>query len=397
MRILLITDWNRGQGGAEAYMAWLRAGLAAAGDEVRLLTSSAGSAGDGSADYVAFGTNHVAGQVFLQIANPFAVATVRRALREFRPDAIVVNMFAHHLSPALFLALRGSPVVLMVTDYKCICPVGSKLLPDGSICEVHAGWVCHRNGCVSLAHWLRDRPRYALMRSGIDGVATIIACSEWVQHSLASEGIASEVVMLPVPPPGTAFRRTPASHPTFVFCGRLDVEKGVPLLLRAFARVHSVVPGASLRIIGRGPLRASLELLAAELHVTPNVTFAGWLDPPQVERHLADAWALVVPSLWGEPLGLIAIEGIVRGVPVIGSQRGGLREIIDSGRSGLLFPNGDENALTESMLAIAQCVVFRTHTLAPEVVQHAREGHSLDAHVEKLREVLTQANLAGSE
>ena len=56
MRILLMIDWNRGRGGAENHALALRAGLEAAGDEVRLLTSSAGTAGDGTAEYVAYGT-----------------------------------------------------------------------------------------------------------------------------------------------------------------------------------------------------------------------------------------------------------------------------------------------------------------------------------------------------
>jgi glycosyltransferase involved in cell wall biosynthesis len=386
VRILLITDWNRGQGGAEAYITWLRSGFALAGDEVRLLTSSAGTAADGSADYVAFGTNRFLGQTFLQVANPFAVTTLRRALREFKPDAVVVNMFAHHLSPAVLLALSGWAVVLLVTDYKCICPIGSKLLPDGSICEVRAGWVCRRNGCVSFAHFLRDRPRYALLRSGLKSVSRVIACSDWVKHTLACEGIESEVLSLPVPAPSPSFRRVPAAQPTFVFCGRLDVEKGVPLLLRAFARILRTVPAAILRIVGRGPLRPALERLAYELHIADHLSFTGWLDPPQLEHQFADAWALVVPSLWAEPFGLVAIDAIVHGVPVIASQSGGLGEIVD-GHSGLLFPNGDETALTNCMLAVAEGRAFPEHAIASDIVERATQRYTMNRHIDELRRV----------
>ena len=160
MRILLITDWNRGQGGAEAYALWLRQGLRAAGDEARLLTSNAGTAADGTADFIAFGTERIVAQTFLQIANPFAASSVRRAVQQFEPDVACVNMFAHHLSPAIFPALGTIPTVLLVSDYKCVCPIGSKLLPNGSLCTVDAGWVCCQSGCVSFAHWLRDQLRY---------------------------------------------------------------------------------------------------------------------------------------------------------------------------------------------------------------------------------------------
>jgi hypothetical protein len=153
MRALLITDWMAGSGGAESYITWVRDGLRAAGDEVRLLTSSAGTAGDGSAEYRAYGTDLLVAQAFLQIVNPFAVAEVRRALREFRPDVAFVNMFEHHLSPVILGQLRGVPTVLSLTDYKSVCPLGTKLLPDGRICSDKAGAVCLRRSCVSLPHW----------------------------------------------------------------------------------------------------------------------------------------------------------------------------------------------------------------------------------------------------
>jgi hypothetical protein len=61
MRVLLVTDWASARGGVEAYTTWLRAGLEAAGDEVRLLTSTIGSAGDGLAEFHAWGTEQMRG------------------------------------------------------------------------------------------------------------------------------------------------------------------------------------------------------------------------------------------------------------------------------------------------------------------------------------------------
>ena len=93
MRILMMLDWNPSQGGTERYAVLMRDGLRQAGDEVRLLTSGAGSAADGSAEYVAFGSSRPAAQAVLQVANPFAAATVRRAVRQFHPDLAWVVSF----------------------------------------------------------------------------------------------------------------------------------------------------------------------------------------------------------------------------------------------------------------------------------------------------------------
>lgn len=390
MRVLLITDWMSGVGGAERYVLSLRDGLRIAGDEVRLLTSNAGSAADGAADYRAFGTERVVVQAVLQIANPFAALAVRSAVRGFRPDVALVNMFEYHLSPSILAQLRDVPSVHSVTDYKGICPVGSKLLPGGRQCHVCAGLVCWRSGCLSLPHWLRDQPRYALLRAGRRHFNRVLACSRWVQRELALNGVESEHLTLPVAEQGPGFRRAPAPDPRFVYCGRLDATKGLELLLRAFTRLLKVAPAATLRIVGTGPQRPLLEERIRALGLDSAVTFRGWVAPAEVEHEIADAWALVVPSLWAEPLGLVALEAVVRGVPVIASASGGLGEVVEHGTSGLLFPNGDEDALTRHLAAIASGAAFPSQSLAETVVARARESHSLARHIDHLQRVFRE-------
>jgi glycosyltransferase involved in cell wall biosynthesis len=393
MRVLLITDWLRGIGGAERYIVAVRDGLRAAGDEVRLLTSDVGTAGDGSAEYRAHGSERILAKAVLQVANPFALSALRRALGEFRPDVTLVNMFEHQLSPAIFAALRAVPTVLSVTDYKGICPVSSKLLPDDRLCHSPPGLVCWRSGCLSAPHWIRDQARYALIRWGRKRTRRVLACSEWVCRELARHGVEAEHLALPVPPPGPKFRRLASDQPTLVYCGRLDRTKGLPLLLRAFARLKPVVPEARLRIVGDGPLRSSLESGARDLGLE-QVSFRGQVPPELVEQEIADAWAVVVPSLWAEPLGLVAVEAILRGVPVIASAAGGLGETVQHGLSGLLFTNGNEDELTWQLEAVATSREFPTHTVPDAAVQRVTRHHDPELHTRRLRGILM--SLAGA-
>ncbi len=399
MRILLITDWMPLRGGVEAYVTCVREQLRAEGHETRLLTSSAGAATEAAPDYLAYGTERPGGQVFLQVVNPSAVARIRSALREFRPDVVQVHMFAMHLSPAIFGPLRSVPTVLYVQDYKPVCPTSWKLLPDGSLCSEPAGLVCWRNGCTSFPHWLRDRPRYALLRGGLRQVDSVLACSRSVQRELAVKGIASDVLYLPVPAPGPGYRRMPAAEPVFAYCGRLSEEKGLALLLRAFARLRQSAPTARLRLVGTGPQRAGLERLVGELGLVEAVRFRGWLPGERVERELVDAWALVAPSLHAEPLGLVAIEALVRGVPVIASATGGFAETVQDGVSGLLFANGDEGALVRSLEAVALRRVFPTQRVPAEVVRRVSAEHSPQRHARHLRRVYAEvgAGYPGAE
>ncbi len=390
MRVLLITDWVAGIGGAEGYVLGMRNGLRAAGDEVALLTSSAGSAADGTAEYRAYGSNRLVAKAVLQIWNPFAMVSVARAIGAFRPDVALVNMFEYHLSPAILGRLRAVPTVFSVTDYKPICPIASKLLPTGGLCHDRAGRVCWRSGCLSLPHWLRDEVRYALIRSGRKHFDRVLACSRWVQRELALNGIEAEHLTLAVPGPGPSFRRVPAAEPLFVYCGRLEGNKGIELLLRAFARLRAAVPAARLRLVGTGTALPVLEGQVQSLGLSGAVEFRGRVEPAEVEGQLADAWALVVPSLWAEPLGLVALEAIVRGVPVIASAAGGLGEVVQHGASGLVFPNGDEGALVAHLHAIVRGEVFASRTLPVDVVARARERHSETRYIGRLRTIFAE-------
>jgi glycosyltransferase involved in cell wall biosynthesis len=387
MRVLLVTDWLRSSGGMERYFETLRFGLRSVGHDVALLTSTAGTAADGTAEYRAFGSNAAAAQALLQVVNPFAVARVRTAVRDVRPDLAVVGMVEQHLSPAIFAALKGVPTILSVGDYKPICPIHSKLLPNGEICRTPAGVVCWQGGCTGLLHWLRDQPRYALFRAGIARADRVLACSSWLQRALAEAGVRAEAVTLPTPPPSPRYVRAPAPRPIFLFIGRLSREKGVASLLHAFAQTRQVVPTAELRILGAGEERESLERLTAALGVTESVTFRGLLSLAEVEQELAVAWASVAPSLWAEPLGLAAAEAAVHGVPVIASSTGGLAEVIEHGRSGLLFPNGDENALARCLNDVATGRAFPDQTLPVAVVREIAERHSTQRHVARIESI----------
>ena len=383
MRILLITDWMADHGGAEWYVTAIQEELRARGHDARLLTSDVSADARATADYLAHGSRSMAAQVVLQIANPFAVATVRRVLESFRPDVVHLSMVEHHLSPAILAVLGDVPAVLSVMDYKPVCPTSWKLLPDGTICTRPAGLVCWRAGCTGLLHWLRDRPRYGLLEWGIGRVERVLACSRTVQAELSLGGVSSEVLSLPVRPAGIGFHRQPAAEPLFVYVGRLSREKGVDLLLHSFRALEASAPRARLRIVGRGPEGPPLARLARELGVEERVTFTDWVPAELVERELSDAWALVAPSLHAEPLGLVALEAIVRGVPVIASARGGFAETVEEG-SGILFPNGDRRMLTAALEAVASGSAFPEKRVAPEIARRTALRHDMTRHVDAL-------------
>jgi glycosyltransferase involved in cell wall biosynthesis len=388
MRVLLVNDGVANEGGIETYLTFVRSELEERGDEVRLLTSSVGSKADGTADYVAFGATRKPAQAFLQIVNLGAVATMRRAVREFRPDVVVVNMFEMHLSPAIFATLGSVVTVLNVANYKPICPIGLKMLPDGTRCVVRPGFVCMRSGCVGPAHWTRDRPRYALIDRAVRAADHVLTCSAWMTEQLARHGIAATYLPWPSPPVPPGFRRRPASSPRFLYLGRLAPEKGVDVLLGAFATLVEDVPEAQLRIVGSGPLERPLRAEANRLGLASAVEFVGQADRAQVDTEFEGAWALVAPSLWAEPFGIIALEALARGVPVVATEGGGFDETVSEPSTGILVPAGDEYALADALLAVATRRAFPNHEPEARAATAVIRRHDLGDHVDSLRALL---------
>jgi glycosyltransferase involved in cell wall biosynthesis len=387
MRVLLVSEWPQQKGGVETYLRLLRRGLEEAGDEVRLLVSSAGQ-GREEADYVARVPRHGGLEGLTQVVNPIAAADVRRAVRDFAPHVAHVSMFELHLSPSVFGALRPVPAVANVTWYKPICPTGHKLLPDGELCRVRMGRACVANGCIGRVRLVRDVVRHGRVRAALAHASSVVVASRWMADVLASEGIVAQAVGRPVVPGRPA--APPAGPPLFACVGRLSREKGVDVALRALARLRDGGVDARLRIVGSGPDRPRLEGLAADLGLGAHVDLVGSLPHEEVGREIARAWAVVMPSLWEEPYGNVALEAIGVGVPVVASRVGGLPEIVEDGRSGTLVPRADPEALAAALSAL----VARPARIAPEVVAAARQRHSLAAHVERVRRVFETVRVA---
>jgi glycogen synthase len=131
------------------------------------------------------------------------------------------------------------------------------------------------------------------------------------------------------------------------FVGRLISDKGADCLLKALASLKKKGMTPKLSIIGNGPESARLEELCSELGLLDQVRFLGAKSQAEVGALLRRHRILVVPSLWAEPFGVVALEGLACGCIVIGSDRGGLPEAI--GSWGLTFPNGDVAALADKI------------------------------------------------
>ncbi|HSF08584.1 MAG TPA: glycosyltransferase family 4 protein [Nitrospirales bacterium] len=353
MRILLLNDYGVPMGGAEVLSFALRDELRKRGHDARLMTTTAGEldAKDceekHEADYRCFGTT-TRYRTLLQTVNVWAYRALQQVLREFRPDVVHVRMFLTQLSPLILPLLKSVPSLCHVVWYRPVCPVGTKLLPNGHPCRVSPGIACYQNRCLPLRDWIPLMVQMSLWHQWKGAFARIIANSEATKAALVAEGIGPvEVIWNGVPV--NKSKAALAKDPTVVFAGRLTREKGVDVLLRAFGSLRHKVPNAKLMIAGSGHEQAALKTLVQDLGLEEAVSMPGRLNRNDLENLSKTAWVQAVPSRWAEPFGLVAAEAMMQGRAVVASATGGLQEIIEHGRTGFLVPPDDTEALAEKL------------------------------------------------
>lgn len=144
----------------------------------------------------------------------------------------------------------------------------------------------------------------------------------------------------------TASTAPPRDGQVIGFVGRLSDQKGCEYLIRAAPSVLSKHPAAKFLLIGDGPERARLELLAQTLGVAGAVEFAGY--QPQPAELIPNTSLVVIPSIY-DPFPLVTVEAMALGRPVVGSSVGGIPEAVADGETGILVPPRDPHAIAAAI------------------------------------------------
>jgi glycosyltransferase involved in cell wall biosynthesis len=281
---------------------------------------------------------------------------LKASLREHRPEVVHVHNTFPLLSDAVLYACRdaGVPVVATMHNYRLVCSNGM-FFRSGTVCHDCTKGLPVRavvHGCYRESHaatvpvaLARSLHRQA-WRSLVSAYVFISASQRDLHRGL---GLAPDRVFVRynlIPRHG---RPQVVRTPAVVYAGRLHEAKGVRLLMAGWDcyRRKSEEPGLNLVIVGGGPLE---DEVAAWASARPSVEMTGTVSGDRCAELISRARAVLLPSVWEETFGLVAVEAMAAGVPPIAAGHGSFTELITPGVDGALFSPGDPAALA---LAIA--------------------------------------------
>jgi glycosyltransferase involved in cell wall biosynthesis len=271
---------------------------------------------------------------------------VQKEIARFKPDVVHIHNFFPQFSPSVYSACQVAqvPVIQTLHNYRLLCP-NALLFRKNRPCEDCIGkliaWPGITHGCYRKSHLgtaaiAAMLATHKVLNTWNSSVDAYLALSEFAKGKFVAGGLPEDRLFVKpnclARDPGLRTR----SSGFALYVGRLSAEKGIRTLLTAWR----LLPNRQLKIVGDGPLRSNVEDSR-----NSNLEFLGSKSSSEVLELMGEAAFLVVPSECYENFPRVIVEAFSRGVPVLASDLGSIREIVRDRHTGVLFQPGDSDDL----------------------------------------------------
>jgi len=323
---------------------------------------------------------------------------IEELIKRETPDIAHLHNIYHQISPSILHSLKkfNIPVVLTLHDYKMACASYS-MLCNGKICEDCKGgryYKCLLKGCsadsgiknllVTMEMYLHHN-----MLRIYELVDIFIAPSRFLKDKLEEMGFKRKIVYLP------NFIKTEEVVPEFrwseksiVYFGRLSREKGLFDLIDAVNNFK----GITLKIIGKGPLKEDIRNKIVAENID-NVMLLGYKKEKELKDEIRKSMFVILPSTCFENNPRSVIEAFALGKPVVGSNIGGIPEMVKDGHTGLTFEAGNSRDLRSKIEYLVNNP-DRIIEMGKNARLFAESEFNAERHYERLMEIYDQARMA---
>ena len=322
-----------------------------------------------------------------------------KLVKDTKPDVVHLHIFQHQLSPSILDVCKkyNLPVVYTAHDLKMLC-LNYVMMTHGRICEKCKGGHylnCARQKCVKDSFFksmINVCEGYLhKWRKSYDAIDYIVTPSDFYRKKFIEFGVDKDRVIhlanfLDRECP--TVNKTEDSEQYFLYFGRLSREKGINTLVKAYEKYLEAGGKSELKIVGKGPCMDDISALVTEKKLD-SVKLLGFKSGQELIDVVGNAKAVVLPSEWYENGPYSAIEAIQCGRPIIGSQIGGIPELIDG--NGFSFAYGDVDALAEILKTFPEADTEEHKALCEKSRELFARNHMADSHYPVLEKIYNKA------
>lgn len=361
MKILMVNKFLYNRGGAETYAFELADYQKKQGHEIaffgmedeRNLYSNPLDLNVSNVEFRGFSVKQLS-YPFRIIYSSQARRKIKRVLEEFRPDYVHLNNINFQLTPSIIYEIKkqGIPIIQTLHDFQLVCPNHMMYREhEDEICERCKGrkyYQCARNKCIhgsAVKSTLGAIEGSLYHRLGVyKHIDAFIAPSQFLADKMAEFGEdSSRIHVLHNFIKPDYKDRIFEKKDYILYFGRLSVQKGIRTMLEA----AKDLPDVKFVLAGSGELEDEIKSSGLS-----NISYVGFTTGEDLIKLIGEAKLSILPTQWYENCPMAVLESFMLGTPVIGARIGGVPELIEDGRDGLLFTPADKADLIEKIRSI---------------------------------------------
>lgn len=393
IKILLINKYYFVKGGAEVYYFSLKKLLEKKNYEI--IPFSMKHTNNFQTEYEEYFVNNVDYDnlnIFKKIIAAFKIIynfdakrKIIKLIKDTKPDIAHINNFHHQLSPSILKPIKkNAPIIYTVHDLKIICP-NYKMLNSNGICEKCKGkkylncarYKCVKNSRINSLVNVFEAYIHEMLKS-YRYIDRFVTPSRFLRDKLIEYGFEKDKVeYIPNFVDVDEFVPYYEFENYYLYFGRLSYEKGVLDLIQVAKNIKNI----PLVIVGSGPLSNEVKKYIEENNIK-NIYLEGFKTGEELKNLIIKAKFIVIPSIWYENNPMSVIESMAYGKAVIGSNIGGIPELINN--ENLLFNYNDITSLEEKISYMLKLTEEEIISIGKRNRRYVEDNYTEEIHYERI-------------
>ena len=378
----MIEDDGCKAGGASIYMFTLKKELEKKGHLIKTLSSGYNNKEHfNDFSFRGFNTKSL-GRVLLYLFNFSSYNSIKKLLKDFKPDIVHLHYIFSQTSPSVLLPLKDIPTVMTLHDGVMICPL-NRLNTSFEICNrSFGGYHCIK--CLGKKYFyelIRNKTYKKLLKN----IDIFIAPSKNIEEYFNNQEFIKNKLKVLYNGINLLEYSEITKGNNLLYIGSLSKGKGVEYLLKAMLLIIEKFPTAHLNIVGDGEEKNNLEKLTKKLKLEKYVTFSGRIPNKKIGEYYKKTTIVVIPSICPESFSLVGLEAMSAGRAVIGTCLGAIPEWLDEGITGYLVKAKNPKQIAEKATQL-----FSDRKLIEQMGKNARkkaEQFTIEKHGDKIEKI----------